>query len=78
MVYVVPLHSTWIEITSPGPGMYRDGRRFYAVDIVEANGGRGMMWGGSDLDEARRAARECAEDCDGRTVPIRGLTGAAP
>ncbi len=70
---VIPLRTVWIELTSPG--MYRDGRRFYAVDIVEADG-VSCMWCGPDLEEAWRAARECADDGEGRMVPVRDLTGA--
>lgn len=64
-----------IEITSPGT--LRDGRRYYAVDFVEADGGRSDIYGGPDYDEARDAAVFCADGGD-TTLPVLDLAGPLP
>ncbi len=50
---------SYVEIWSPG--VLRDGRRFFVVDLVEPDGGRCGMWDGTSYDEAILAAGECAE-----------------
>ncbi len=64
-----------VELTSPGT---QNGRPFYLVDFVEADGARAGMWDGLDLDEARQAARECGDCGDGATLPVLDLTGSEP
>lgn len=60
-----------VEITSPGT--LRDGRRLYTVDYAEADGEGSVLWGGHDLAEAWRVAREIgAED----SLPVVDLTDA--
>ncbi len=74
--HISPLRPTFdpvrVELTSPGT---QDGRPFYIVDYVEADGCRAGMWDGPDLDEARQAARECGEGGD---FPVMDMTGAEP
>lgn len=65
-----------VEITSPGT--LRDGQRFYTVDFVETDGGRACMWDGTDPAEARQAARECADDGKGGTLPVLDLATTVP
>ena len=62
-----------IEITSPGTT--RDGRRFYAVDFVEADGGRSDIYSGHDPEEARAAAIWCSDE---GTLPVLDLMAAVP
>ena len=62
-----------IEITSPGT--LRDGRRFYTVDFVEADGGRSDIYSGADPLEAREAAVFCA---DGGALPVLDLVATLP
>ncbi len=49
-----------IEITLRGT--LPDGQRYFAVDFVEADGGRSDIYGGTDHIEARAAAVFCADD----------------
>ena len=65
-----PLPVPRVEISSPG--VTKDGRRIYFVDLVDHDGGS-TMWGGGEIEEAYEAAAECAED-EGGSLPIVDLT----
>ena len=53
----------------------KDGRRFYEVDFVEADGGRSDIYSGPDPVEARAAAVWCSDD---GLLPVLDMTGAEP
>ena len=68
--FVRPLPVPRVEISSPGS--YKDGERAFFVDIVDHEGSA-TMWGGRDIEEAYRAAADCAEG-EGEDLPIVDLT----
>ena len=71
--FVRPLPVPRVEICSPG--FTKNGERAYFVDIVD-HGGSATMWGGRDIEEAYRAAADCAEG-EGEDLPIVDLTNPA-
>ena len=69
-LHPTPFDPVRIEITSPGAS--KNGRRFYEVDFVEADGFRSGMWSGTDVSKALEAAAHCANG----EMPIVDLVGA--
>ncbi len=60
---IIPLHPKFTEpvrVELSSPGTTNDGRPYYLVDYVDAEGGRCCMYDDGDFDRAMEAAVDCA------------------
>ncbi len=70
---VIPLRPSFnpVRVELASPGTTKNGRTFYTIDYAEVDGEGSTIWGGADLEEARKVAREIGmED----RLPVLDLT----